>query len=313
MADKMIETAGLTRRFNDYQAVDGLDLEVGEGEVFGLLGPNGAGKTTTVRMLACLIRPTSGSAHVCGRNVWDPRDAHEIRKNVGMLTEASGFYDGLSVYKNLFFYSDLYHLSRQKAKANIDRYLNMFDMYGFRDACVGGFSKGMRQKLALIRCMVHEPRLLFLDEPTSGLDPESARTMRDFIRQLKQEGRTVLLCTHNLDDAERLCDRIAIIDKHILNVGTPQGLNHSAYGRKVVVKLERLDRPVLNTLSDLSAVRHLERKGDTLVIEVKDPESENADIINKIVQAGGRIQFVTELRHSLEDVYMKLLGDKVEH
>jgi ABC-2 type transport system ATP-binding protein len=313
MADKMIETAGLARWFNGYRAVDGLDLEVGEGEVFGLLGPNGAGKTTTVRMLACLIRPTSGNAYVCGRDVLDPADAQEIRKNVGMLTETSGFYDGLSVYKNLYFYADMYHVSRQKAKENIDRYLKLFDMYGFREAHIGGFSRGMRQKLALIRCLVHEPKVLFLDEPTSGLDPESARTVRDFIRQLKQEGRTVLLCTHNLDDAERLCDRIAIIDKHILSFGTPQSLNYSAYGRKVVVKLEHLDKPVLNTLQGMSAVRHLERNGDTLVIEVKDPESENADIINKIVQAGGRIQFVTELRHSLEDVYMKLLGDTVEH
>lgn len=313
MADMMIETAGLTRWFNGIPAVDGLNLEVGEGEVFGLLGPNGAGKTTTVRMLACLIRPTSGHAYVCGRDVWNKNDAREIRKNVGMLTEMSGFYDGLSVYKNLFFYSDMYHVNRQKAKENIDHYLKLFDLYGSRNSCIGGFSKGMRQKLALIRCLVHEPCLLFLDEPTSGLDPESARTVREFILELKKEGRTVLLCTHNLDEAERLCDHIGILNKHILNTGTPQGLRYSAYGREFVIKLERLEKPVLNTLCNMDTVKRLERRGDRLVMEVENPENDNADIINGIVQAGGRIQYVTELKHSLEDVYMKMLGDSVEH
>ncbi|HEY3421843.1 MAG TPA: ABC transporter ATP-binding protein, partial [Methanocellaceae archaeon] len=268
---------------------------------------------TTVRMLACLIRPTSGSAYVCGRDVRDQKEMQEIRKNVGMLTEMSGFYDGLSVYKNLFFYSDMYHVSREKAKENIDYYLKLFDLYGHRNACIGGFSRGMRQKLALIRCLVHEPRLLFLDEPTSGLDPESARTVREFIKGLKKEGRTVLLCTHNLDEAERLCDHIAILNKHILNTGTPQGLKDSAYGREVVIKLERLDKPVLNTLCNMSLVKRLERRGDRLVMEVENPECDNADIINGIVQAGGRIQYVSELKHSLEEVYMKMLGESVEH
>lgn len=313
MDNMMIEAYDLTRWFNGRPAVDGVNLEVGEGEVFGLLGPNGAGKTTTVRLLACLIKPTSGHAYVCGRDVWDPVEAREIRQEVGMLTEISGFYDGLSVYKNLFFYSDLYHVERRKARENIDHYLRMFDMYGFRDACVGGFSKGMRQKLSLIRCLVHEPRLLFLDEPTAGLDPESARTVRDFIKELRSEGRTVLLCTHNLDEAERLCDRIAIINKHILSNGTPQGLRYSAYGRKVLVKLEHLDKPVLNTLCQLRSIKGIESIGDKLVMEVENPETNNADIINSIVRAGGRIQFVTEMRHSLEDVYMKLLGERVEH
>jgi ABC-2 type transport system ATP-binding protein len=313
MADMMIETAGLTRWFNGIPAVDGLDLKVGEGEIFGLLGPNGAGKTTTVRMLACLIRPTSGYAYVCGCDVWNKKETREIRKNVGMLTETSGFYDGLSVYKNLFFYSDMYHVKRQKAKENIDHYLKLFDLYGSRDSSIGGFSKGMRQKLALIRCLVHEPRLLFLDEPTSGLDPESARTVRAFIKQLKKEGRTILLCTHNLDEAERLCDHIGILNKHILNTGTPQGLKYSAYGREVVIKLERLEKSVLNTLCSMTAVKHLERRGDRLVMEVDNPENDNADIINGIVRAGGRIQYVSELKHSLEDVYMKMLGESVEH
>jgi len=309
----MIEAYSLTRNFNDFTAVDSIDLKVGEGEVFGLLGPNGAGKTTTVRMLACLIRPTSGTAYVCGRDVYDPKAAREIRGRVGILTETTGFYDELSVYKNLRFYADLYRLDRQKAQHNIDYFLRLFDLWDVRNSPVAGFSKGMRQKLALTRCLVHEPIVLFLDEPTSGLDPESARTVRDSIQKLKKEGKTIFLCTHNLDEAERLCDRIAIINRRIMNVGTPQKLKYSAYGRHIVIRLERLSDRITDLISGMGTVKHVESKGNNLVLEVKDPEANNADIINNIVNAGGRIQFVSEMRHTLEDAYIKLVGETIEH
>ncbi len=309
----MIEAYSLTRNFNGFTAVDSIDLKVGEGEVFGLLGPNGAGKTTTVRMLSCLIRPTSGTAYVCGRDVYDPDSAREIRSNIGILTETTGFYDELSVYKNLRFYSDLYRLNRHKAQRNIDYFLHLFDLWQVRNSPVAGFSKGMRQKLALTRCLVHEPKILFLDEPTSGLDPESARIVRDSIKTIKKEGRTIFLCTHNLDEAERLCDRIAIINKHIMNVGTPQKLKLSAYGRQVIIKLERSSERIMDILSDMGTIKHVESKGNNIVLDVKDPESDNADIINTIVRAGGRIQFVSEMRHTLEDAYIKLVGESIEH
>lgn len=313
MAFNMIETHGLTRRFNSFTAVESIDLDVKEGEIFGLLGPNGAGKTTTVRMLTCLIQPTSGTAHVCGRDVYKPREAREIRRMVGILTETSGFYDDLSVYKNLRFYADLYKVDRQKAQTNINYFLKLFDLWDVRNSPVAGFSKGMRQKLALTRCLIHEPKVLFLDEPTSGLDPESARIVRESIRALGEEGRTVFLCTHNLDEAERLCDRIAIINHHILNVGTPQKLKYSAYGRKIVIKLERISDTVTRSLKSMNVVKRIESDGNNLVLEVGNPESDNADIINSIVRSGGRIQFVSELRHTLEDAYIKLVGDSVEH
>lgn len=309
----MIEAHRLSRIFNDFTAVDSIDLTVGEGEVFGLLGPNGAGKTTTVRMLACLIRPSSGAAFVCGHDVHDSEEAREIRGMVGILTETSGFYDELSVYKNLRFYADLYRMERQKAQRNIDHYLRLFDLWDVRNSPVAGFSKGMRQKLALTRCLVHEPKIIFMDEPTSGLDPESARIVRDYIRSLKGEGRTIFLCTHNLDEAERLCDRIAIINKRILTVDTPQKLKYSAYGRKVIVRLERMTDRIESIVHGMGSVKQLESMGNSLVLEVKDPETDNADIINTIVGAGGRIQYVSEQRHSLEDAYIKLVGDSVEH
>jgi ABC-2 type transport system ATP-binding protein len=308
----MIEASGLTRIFNGFKAVDAIDLEVGEGEVFGMLGPNGAGKTTTVRMLTCLIRPTSGTAYVCGRSVYDAGEAREIRGMVGILTETPGFYEELSVYKNLRFYADLYKMERRRSQRNIDHYLRLFDLWEVRNSPVAGFSKGMRQKLALTRCLVHEPRLLFLDEPTSGLDPESARTVRDSIREIKGEGRTIFLCTHNLDEAERLCDRIAIINHSILEMDTPQKLKFSAYGRRVIIRLERLSDRIASMIHGMDSVRRMESKGNDLVLEVSDPESDNADIINNIVRAGGRIQFVSEQRHTLEDAYIKLIGECVE-
>jgi ABC-2 type transport system ATP-binding protein len=313
MVNHLIEASGLTRIFNGFNAVDSIDLVVGEGEVFGLLGPNGAGKTTTVRMLSCLIRPTSGTARVCGRDVYDADGARRIRGMVGILTETPGFYDDLSVYKNLRFYADLYKMERQKAQRNIDHYLRLFDLWEVRDSPIAGFSRGMRQKLALTRCLVHEPRLLFLDEPTSGLDPESARIVRDSIKELKGEGRTIFLCTHNLDEAERLCDRIAIINHRILELDTPQKLKYSAYGRKVIIRLERLNDRIASIIWGMDSVKHAESSGNNLVLEVSDPEADNADIINNIVRAGGRIQFVSEQRHSLEDAYIKLVGDSIEH
>ena len=209
----MIEARSLGRRFGDYTAVEGLDLNIGRGEVFGFLGPNGAGKTTTVRMLACLIRPTAGSATIGGLHTDDPGDARKIRRMVGILTERSGFYENLTAIRNLRFYADLYRIDRRTADASIELLLDTFGMSQWKDAKVGGFSRGMRQKLALVRCLLHDPDVLFLDEPTAGLDPESARAVRDAIVQLKKDGRTVFLCTHNLDEAERLCDRVAIVNR----------------------------------------------------------------------------------------------------
>ncbi|MGA9140018.1 MAG: ATP-binding cassette domain-containing protein [Methanocella sp.] len=309
----MIEATALGRRFGDYTAVEGLDLSVEAGEVFGFLGPNGAGKTTTVRMLTCLIRPTSGTATIGGRHIDVPEEARRIRRTVGILTERPGFYDNLTAYKNLRFYADLYGVDRHRADASIDGLLDAFDMGRWKEIKVGGFSKGMRQKLALIRCMVHDPEVLFLDEPTSGLDPESARFVRDAIALLKKEGRTVFLCTHNLDEAERLCDRVAIVNRRLLYEGTPEKLKDAAYGRRIIIRLEQMMGHIHNAVSDLDVVSAIEETGDRMILEVRDPDRNCADVVEAIVRAGGRIRSVGELRYSLEDVYMKLVGDHCGH
>jgi ABC-2 type transport system ATP-binding protein len=308
----MIKAWSLGRQFGDYSAVEGLDLSIGRGEVFGFLGPNGAGKTTTVRMLACLIRPTAGSATIGGLHTDDPGEARKIRRMVGILTERSGFYENLTAFRNLRFYADLYHIDRRTADTSIELLLDTFGMSRWKEAKVGGFSKGMRQKLALVRCLLHDPDVLFLDEPTAGLDPESARIVRDAIVQLKRDGRTIFLCTHNLDEAERLCDRVAIVNRRILYEGTPEKLKDAAYGRRIIVRLERMIDPVYNAVSSLDIVGDIRQEDDRMILEVRDPDRNCADVVNAIVQAGGRILSVGELRHSLEDVYMKLIGERHE-
>ncbi|WP_148266656.1 ABC transporter ATP-binding protein [Methanocella arvoryzae] len=308
----VIETSSLGRQFGKFTAVEDISISVGKGEVFGFLGPNGAGKTTTVRMLTCLISPTSGSASVCGFDIKDKKSAASIRRKTGILTESPGFYETLTVRKNLRFFADLYHVDGKKANETIEQYLRLFGLYDKRDQVVGGFSKGMRQKLALIRCLMHEPEVLFLDEPTAGLDPESARVVRDAILSLKKEGRTIFLCTHNLDEAERLCDKVAIINRRILYAGSPGSLKDSVYGRKLVVRLEAVSPSVYKAVSHMPVVEAIEKKDDRIILQVDDPERHSPDIVDAIIRAGGRIRSVGELRHSMEDVYIKLIGDRCE-
>ena len=207
----MIETRDLTRKFNGLTAVDNLNLKVRDGEVFGFIGPNGAGKTTTIRMICTLIAPTSGSVLVNGLDVNDPNDAIKIRSMIGFLPEVPGLYETLSAHRNLDFYASLYGVPADKRERRIKELLELLGIWDRRDDTVGKFSKGMKQKIAIARALVHEPEFLFLDEPTSGLDPVASLTVRNFLLELKKEGRTIFINTHNLDDAERLCDTIGVM------------------------------------------------------------------------------------------------------
>jgi len=302
----MIHTRELTRKFNGLLAVDRLTVDIAEGEVFGLLGPNGAGKTTTVRMLACLIRPTSGSATINGYEVG--RDNHQIRRIVGILTESPGLYEKLSAEANLLYFARLYDV--ENPEAQVRKYLEMLGLWDRRAETVGNFSKGMRQKVAIARALIHEPRLLFLDEPTAALDPESAKTVRDFIEELKAQRRTIFLCTHNLDEAERLCDRIGVIRQNLIAVDTPEGLRRSLFGRQTVVQLREVTPPLVEAVRGLDFVTHVQREDDKLILSLSDPEEQNPAIVERLVGAGGKIQFVSEVRHSLEDVYLTLVREE---
>ena len=299
----MIHTEALTKKFGDVIAVEGLSLDISEGEVFGFLGPNGAGKTTTVRMLTSLIGPTSGTAVVNGFAVG--KQDTDIRRTVGVLTETPGMYDNLSAEYNLRLYAELYEV--KDVPGQVEKYLRMLGLWERRGDTAGTFSKGMKQKLAIARAMIHEPRLLFLDEPTSGLDPEAAHLVRDFIAELRKEGRTIFLCTHNLDEADRLCDRIGVFKSRLLVVDTPEKLRQSLFGRKVVFHLREAGDGLADALRKLPFVREAKVVENKIVVTLDDPESRNPDIVRALVAAGADIRFVGELRHSLEDVYLQLV------
>jgi ABC-2 type transport system ATP-binding protein len=299
----MIEIRNLTKRFGDVLAVDGLTLSVSEGEVFGFLGPNGAGKTTTVRMLTSLIAPTDGTAMVNGYQLGE-RDI-DIRRTVGILTETPGLYDNLSAEYNLKVYANLYEVPDPDAA--VERYLRMLGLWERRFDPAGTFSKGMKQKLAIARALLHEPRILFLDEPTAGLDPEAARLVRDFIAELAGEGRTIFMCTHNLDEADRLCDFIGVFKTRLLVVDTPAALRSQLFGRKVVFHLRRADDTLTSMIAVLPFVTEVRLVDDKLLVTLDDPETHNPEIIRMLVGAGVDVQFVGELRHSLEDVYLQLV------
>jgi len=299
----MIQTQDLTKRFGETQAVQGLTLGVAEGEVFGFLGPNGAGKTTTVRMLTSLIAPTSGSAVVNGYAVG--KEDRKIRQTVGILTESPGMYENLSAEYNLQIYANLYEV--KDVNGQVEKYLRMLGLWERRFDEAGTFSKGMKQKLAIARALLHEPRLLFLDEPTAGLDPEAAHLVRDFIEELRKEGRTIFLCTHNLDEADRLCDRIGVFKTHLLVVDTPANLRTQVFGRKVVFHLKQVESAYLDLLRGMTFIKEARAVDDKLVATLDDPEGQNPEIIRSLVEAGAEIRFVGELRHSLEDVYLQLV------
>jgi ABC-2 type transport system ATP-binding protein len=305
----MIDAKNLTRKFGDLTAVDNVTLHVEEGEVFGFLGPNGAGKTTTVRMLCCLIGKTSGEAKIGNYTIDNENDCLKIRKMVGFLPENVGLYDSLSAYRNLDFYGQLYEVPEQKRRENIERLLKLLGIWERRDDAAGTFSKGMKQKLAIARALIHDPQVLFLDEPTANLDPEASKTVKDFVLELKKERRTIFINTHNLDEAERLCDRIAILKTKLVVVDSPKNLERSLYNRKTIVHLSSISGAVSAAVEKLGFVKNLRVSDNKLILDIDNSERDNPEVVRAIVEAGGSIQYVTELRSTLEDVYLKLIRE----
>jgi ABC-2 type transport system ATP-binding protein len=299
----MITTKRLSKHFKETIAVDDLTLDIPRGEVFGFLGPNGAGKTTTIRMLTGLIAPTNGEAEVA-KCVVGEQDS-KLRKKVGILTETPGLYDRLSAERNLAFFGELYEV--QGLASQVEHYLRMLGLWGRRGEEVGTFSKGMRQKLAIARALLHEPEVLFLDEPTSGLDPEAARMVRDFIGDLKVEGRTIFLCTHNLTEADQLCDRVAVIDSRLLALDSPAQLRRQVFGRMVVFHLKEIEPNYLTAVKRFPFVQSAEDVEGKLLITLDDPEEQNPLLLRALLEEGAAVQFVGELRRSLEDVYLQLV------
>lgn len=307
--DIIIETKELSKSFGENLAVDRLSLEIPAGEVFGLLGPNGAGKTTTIRMLSALIAPTSGEAWVAGYQVGE--EDYQIRKSVGILTETPGMYNQLSAERNLSFFAKLYEV--EDIPGQVERYLRMLGLWERRHEAVGTFSKGMRQKLAIARALLHEPKVLYLDEPTSGLDPEASKIVREFIIDLRQEGRTIIICTHNLAEADRLCDRIAVFRSSLLALDSPTNLRQQLFGRRVVFHLVEAQEKFAQAISQYDFVKQTELIDNKLVVTLNEPDQQNPFLVKTLVEHGAEIRFVGELRRSLEDVYLTLVNTQKEN
>jgi len=301
----VIQAQGLTRAFRRLVAVRDLNLQIAPGEVFGFLGPNGAGKTTTVRMLAGLIPPSQGRATVAGLNVGS--DNQQIRRRVGVLTETPGLYGKLSAYHNLAFYAQLYGMD--DINGRLEKHLSLLGLWQRRNDPVGSFSKGMRQKVAIARTLLHDPQVVFLDEPTSGLDPEAAHTVREYIAELSQgEGRTILLCTHNLPEAEMLCHRIGLMKQTLIKVGTPQQLKHELFEPQTLIELHQpLERA--HEVLDFPFVRRLEIQGACLHVTLEDPTVQNALLVQRLVERKISIRYVRPQERSLQDVYLALLKE----
>ncbi len=304
----MIDTENLTRKFGNLTAVDSLTLHVDDGEVFGFLGPNGAGKTTTVRMLCCLISKTSGTATVGGYQIGSKEDSLKIRKIIGLVPDNVGLSENLTAYDNLDFYGKIYDCSTAQRKENIQRFLDMLGLWDKRNVYAGTFSKGMKQKLAIARALIHEPEILFMDEPTANLDPESAKTVREFILELKKQKKTIFLNTHNLDEAQRICDKIAILNTKLRAIGTPDELERSVHGRSTVITLEQVNDAILNALKKLS-LRNLTVDGNKITFDVVDPDEENSPVVEALVLAGAHVRAINVVGSTLEDTYLKLVRE----
>jgi len=302
----MIIADKLEKKFGEITAVNSLDLDIKEGEVFGFLGPNGAGKTTTIRMLSTLIAPSGGSAIVNGYKVGT--DDKKIRGSVGVLTETPGLYENLSAEQNLQIYAELYEVPN--VSKQVEKYLVQLGLFERKNDTVGTYSKGMKQKLAIARALIHEPKILFLDEPTASLDPESAHGLRTFISELRKEGRTIFLCTHNLDEADRLCDRICVFRSEVLVVDTPANLRSSLFGRKIVFHLKKRMPEFDEVVSRINFVKNVKSLDNKIIVTIDDPEDQNPILIRELLSAGAEIVFVGELRHSLEEVYLQLMQEK---
>jgi len=303
----MIEAENLTKKFEDFTAVDSVSLSVPAGQVLALLGPNGAGKTTTVRMFSAILAPTFGRATVAGFDV--TQAPGEVRRRVGLLTEVPGLYLRMKAVEYLDFFGQLYGLSRSQRQARAAALLSRFGMAESVDKRLSEYSKGMRQKLALIRAMLHDPPVLLLDEPTSAMDPHSARLVRDAIADLRGDQRAIVLCTHNLVEAEQLADRIAIIRRgRIIELGTAAALKSKLLGPPLMeLRLAMsLDGLLPELMQQVEVIEHGEM---WLRYRTDDPVAENPRLLHWLTHQGVEVVTLSEVPRSLEDVYLRVVAE----
>lgn len=303
----MIETHDLSKQFHDFMAVDGLDLSVQSGQILALLGQNGAGKTTTVRMLTALLQPSRGWARVAGYDV--VKNGHDVRASVGVLTEQHGLYMRMTAIEYLDFFGRVYSLSPSARKSRSDDLLEYFGLAEESRRRIGEYSKGMRQKLALARAMMHDPGVLLLDEPTSAVDPESARLVRDEISRLKSSRRTIVICSHNLTEVEALADKIAIIYRgRILLQGTMEELKYGVFGApEYEIKFAR-DWDA-GELQLPPGVEMLSQTAASMKVRVDAPRESNPGILKALSSRAASVMVFEEETRTLEQVYLKVMAE----
>ncbi|AKB37284.1 ABC transporter, ATP-binding protein [Methanosarcina siciliae C2J] len=305
---KAIEVSHLIKKFGSLTALNDISFSVGEGETFGFLGPNGAGKTTTIRILTGVSRPTSGTATIFGHDV--EHDTIAARQSVGIVSENSNVYDDLTAWQNLMFSAELYHVGRKEREKKANELLRKFELYERRNDKVQGFSKGMKRRLTLAMGVVNSPRLIFLDEPTSGLDVQSNLIIREVISSLVREGVTVFLTTHNIEEANVMCDRVAIINKgNIVAVDTPESLKRTIRSvQSIEVAFDNNSIDHIEELSRLPIINEVHKAGDKFKIFTELP----SEVIDALVAYAHfhdlKILSIATLGPSLEDVFVRLTG-----
>ena len=305
----MIAASQITRRFGGRLAVDNVTFTVQGGEVFGLLGPNGAGKTTTLRMLGGLIRPSSGTVAIDGVP-FTPATGGALRARLGFLTETPGLWDNLTVDDNLLVYARLFAVA--KPRLAVERVLHLFELWDRRADRVALLSKGMKQKLALARALVHEPQVVLLDEPTANLDPKTSRAVRDLLIDLRRQGRAIVISTHNLAEVERLADRVGLMSTSLVAVGEPAALRREVFGRRLRVRLARSFPPAaaLAAAATRAGGHDVRIDGLNLSMVLEDPDQGTPGVVRTLVDAGAEIREVFDEQPALEEVYLKLMGSK---
>ncbi len=308
----MIETVDLTKKFGDFVAVENVSLHVPEGEVLALLGPNGAGKTTTVRMLGSILKPSSGYARIAGYDT--VTQAKQVRRVIGLLTEFPGLYERMKGLDYLRFFGELQGMPKDIILQRSEALLTRFELWEARDKRLGTYSKGMKQKLTLVRAMLHDPQVLFLDEPTSAMDPQSAKLVRDSIADLRHEKRAIVICTHNLAEAELLADRIAIVRRgQIIAQGTPRTLKQQLLGNPM---MELRVAGTLNGLVDnLSNQVTVVSAGENWVrFTVPNPNEFNPSLLRHLSTQNVPVVTLSEVPRSLEEIYLRIVetGQNIE-
>ncbi len=302
----MLIASHLTRTFGNRVAVEDLSFSLEPGQIFALLGPNGAGKTTTLRMLAGLIAPTSGSIRVNGEEM-SKDTAPRLRSRIGFLTEAPGLWDRLTVRRNLSTYARLYGLPQPER--TVDEALEMFGVRDRANDQAAQLSKGLKQRVALARTLLHKPDIVLLDEPTAGLDPESARDVRELVLRLRDERRAVLMSTHNLDEVERVADRVAVMRSRLVALDTPAALRSRLFGSRLIVVLRQPADAFVVAVSG-PGISDIRAQGSTLSIDVDDAATRAPEIVRQLVAKGADVQSVMPDQPTLEQVYLRLVEEK---